>query len=155
MEALVSTVPCCHVTGSRVTTSWCLLQVLLARGVLEEKIILLCIIAAPEGVHRICSRFPKVRLVASQIDDHVDAHFAVVPGCGEFGDRCDALQGHAKIGPVKTSHGENGSWDVLVMAKSVKGKMVLEKLHSGSTAHTITDGQPPNTSPSSNSALSF
>jgi uridine kinase len=61
--------------------------VLLARGVLEEKIILLCIIAAPEGVHRICNRYPRVRLVASQIDDKVDPAFNVVPGCGEFGDR--------------------------------------------------------------------
>lgn len=60
---------------------------LLARGVLEDKILLLCIIAAPEGVHRICSRFPKVRLVTSQIDDKVDTNFSVVPGCGEFGDR--------------------------------------------------------------------
>jgi hypothetical protein len=63
------------------------LQVLLARGVLEEKIILLCIIAAPEGIHRICSRFPKVRVVTSQIDEKVDTAFCVVPGCGEFGDR--------------------------------------------------------------------
>lgn len=63
------------------------LQVLLARGVLEEKIILLCIIAAPEGIHRICSRFPKVRVVTSQIDEKVDSAFCVVPGCGEFGDR--------------------------------------------------------------------
>lgn len=60
---------------------------LLARGVSEDKIILLCIIAAPEGIHRIFSRFPKVRVVASQIDDKVDSSFCVVPGCGEFGDR--------------------------------------------------------------------
>jgi hypothetical protein len=68
-------------------TAHCPIQVLLARGVLEEKVILLCIIAAPEGIHRICSRFPKVRVVTSQIDEKVDAAFCVVPGCGEFGDR--------------------------------------------------------------------
>jgi uridine kinase len=66
-------------------------QVLLNRGVEEEKIFLLSIIAAPEGVSRVCSRFPGVRVVTSEIDDHVDDKFAVVPGCGEFGDRyfCD------------------------------------------------------------------
>jgi uridine kinase len=66
-------------------------QVLLNRGVEEEKIFLLSIIAAPEGVSRVCSRFPAVRVVTSEIDDHVDDKFAVVPGCGEFGDRyfCD------------------------------------------------------------------
>jgi uridine kinase len=66
-------------------------QVLLNRGVEEEKIFLLSIIAAPEGISRVCSRFPAVRVVTSEIDDHVDDKFAVVPGCGEFGDRyfCD------------------------------------------------------------------
>jgi uridine kinase len=67
------------------------LQVLLDRGVLEEKIFLLCIIAAPEGISRVCSRFPSLRVITSEIDDHIDEHFSVVPGCGEFGDRyfCD------------------------------------------------------------------
>lgn len=68
-----------------------LLQVLLDRGVQEEKVILLSIIAAPEGISRVCSRFPALRVVTSEIDDRVDGRFAVVPGCGEFGDRyfCD------------------------------------------------------------------
>jgi uridine kinase len=61
--------------------------VLLARGCAADRIILLCIIAAPEGIARICSRWPGVRLVCSDIDDHVDSEFNVVPGCGEFGDR--------------------------------------------------------------------
>lgn len=66
-------------------------QVLLNRGVKEEKIFLLSIIAAPEGISRVCSRFPALRVITSEIDDHIDEHFAVVPGCGEFGDRyfCD------------------------------------------------------------------
>eukprot|EP00775_Hariotina_reticulata_P008007 gene8007-8205_t len=67
------------------------IEVLLERGVLEEKIFLLSIIAAPEGISRVCSRFPALRVITSEIDDHIDEHFSVVPGCGEFGDRyfCD------------------------------------------------------------------
>jgi uracil phosphoribosyltransferase len=63
-------------------------QVLLARGVREERIMVLCIIAAPEGISRVCGRYPALRVVTSEIDSHVDAAtFTVVPGCGEFGDR--------------------------------------------------------------------
>ncbi|KAF8062067.1 UKL1 [Scenedesmus sp. PABB004] len=62
-------------------------EVLLDRGVAEERVFLLSIIAAPEGIRRVCGRFPAMRLVTSEIDDGVDEHFAVVPGCGEFGDR--------------------------------------------------------------------
>ncbi|WIA17892.1 hypothetical protein OEZ85_009392 [Tetradesmus obliquus] len=67
------------------------IEVLLNRGVEEEKIFLLSIIAAPEGISRVCGRFPAVRVVTSEIDSCVDDKFAVVPGCGEFGDRyfCD------------------------------------------------------------------
>eukprot|EP00877_Chromochloris_zofingiensis_P004396 jgi/Chrzof1/13958/Cz08g19120.t1 len=63
------------------------IQVLLDKGVPEEKIFFLCIIAAPEGICHLCTRFPALKLITSEIDDRVDEHFAVVPGCGEFGDR--------------------------------------------------------------------
>lgn len=61
------------------------------RGVQEDKIFLLSIIAAPEGVSRVCSKYPSARIITSEIDDHIDECFNVVPGCGEFGDRyfCD------------------------------------------------------------------
>jgi uridine kinase len=61
--------------------------VLLERGVQQDKIILLSIIAAPEGVTRVCSRFPLIRVVTSEVDELVDATFAVIPGIGEFGNR--------------------------------------------------------------------
>jgi len=66
-------------------------EVLLARGVPEDKIFFLCIIAAPEGISRLCSRYPQMKVITSEIDERVDEHFSVVPGCGEFGDRyfCD------------------------------------------------------------------
>ena len=44
------------------------------------------LIAAPEGIHRICKQFPRVKVITSEIDECMhDLH--VVPGVGEFGDR--------------------------------------------------------------------
>jgi len=61
------------------------------KGVSEDKILFLTLIAAPEGVHRVCTAYPAVKVITSEIDEGVDAHLRVVPGVGEFGDRyfCD------------------------------------------------------------------
>ena len=66
-------------------------QVLLDKGVKEERILFLSLIAAPEGVQKVCSRFPLLKVVTSEIDQCVDDMFQVRPGIGEFGDRyfCD------------------------------------------------------------------
>ncbi|GLC49136.1 hypothetical protein PLESTB_000186300 [Pleodorina starrii] len=65
------------------------IQILKDRGVPEERILFLTIIAAPEGIVRVCSTFPHVRLLTSEIDDRVDREdkFALVPGAGNYGDR--------------------------------------------------------------------
>ena len=56
------------------------LQVLLSKGVEEGKILFLSLIAAPEGIHRICSAFPRVKLITSEIDEGIGPDFQVVPG---------------------------------------------------------------------------
>eukprot|EP00887_Chlorella_sp_A99_P005349 scaffold1.g5349.t1 len=62
------------------------IQVLLEKGVEEGKILFLTLIAAPEGIHRICRQFPRLKVITSEIDECMqDLH--VVPGVGEFGDR--------------------------------------------------------------------
>lgn len=53
---------------------------LLSKGVEEGKILFLSLIAAPEGIHRICSAFPRVKLITSEIDDGIGPDFQVVPG---------------------------------------------------------------------------
>ena len=64
------------------------IRVLLDRGVDEGRILFLTLIAAPEGIHRVCGSFPRLKLVTSEIDSGVDpASGAVTPGIGEFGDR--------------------------------------------------------------------
>jgi uridine kinase len=71
-------------TGNTATRA---IHVLLSRGVCEDKILFLSIIAAPEGIHRVCTAFPCVKVITSEVDAHIDANFQVVPGVGEFGDR--------------------------------------------------------------------
>jgi uridine kinase len=63
------------------------MQVLLDKGVEEGKILFLTLIAAPEGIRRVCREFPKLKVITTEIDETVDVNFRVVPGVGEFGDR--------------------------------------------------------------------
>lgn len=56
------------------------LQVLLSKGVEEGKILFLSLIAAPEGIHRICAAFPRVKVITSEIDEGIGAEFQVIPG---------------------------------------------------------------------------
>ena len=57
-----------------------LLQVLLSKGVEESKILFLSLIAAPEGIHRLCSTFPRLKVITSDIDEGIGPDFQVVPG---------------------------------------------------------------------------
>lgn len=67
------------------------IEALLDRDVREEKIYLLCLIAAPQGIHAVCKRFPRMRVLVSEIDSGMDEHCMVVPGIGEFGNRYFSL----------------------------------------------------------------
>eukprot|EP00887_Chlorella_sp_A99_P005348 scaffold1.g5348.t1 len=62
-------------------------NVLLDKGVVESKILFLTLIAAPEGIRRLCTQFPRMKLITSEIDEGVSPDFRVVPGCGDFGSR--------------------------------------------------------------------
>lgn len=42
---------------------------------------------APQGIHAVCKKFPKLKIVTSEIDASLDEHDRVLPGMGEFGDR--------------------------------------------------------------------
>lgn len=52
---------------------------LLDKGVDESKILFLTVIAAPEGIRRICGAYPRLRVLTSEIDEGMeDLH--IVPG---------------------------------------------------------------------------
>ncbi|WP_434449917.1 uracil phosphoribosyltransferase [Lentzea sp. E54] len=63
------------------------IQVLLDRGVLEENIVFVTLITVPEGIEAVCSRFPRVRIVTSAIEERLDENAYMLPGIGDFGDR--------------------------------------------------------------------
>ena len=47
----------------------------------QGKILFLTLIAAPEGIHHMCSRFPRIKLITTEIDECVCPDtFHVMPG---------------------------------------------------------------------------
>lgn len=87
------------------------ITVLLSKGVPESNIIFLNLISvslimwywifhclgnniehdetvqSPEGIHAVCKKFPKLKIVTSEIDTCLNKEMHVIPGMGEFGDR--------------------------------------------------------------------
>ncbi|XP_065861610.1 uridine kinase-like protein 3 [Euphorbia lathyris] len=63
------------------------ISLLISKGVPECNIIFLNLISAPQGVHVVCKKFPRIKIVTSEIEIGLNEDFRVVPGMGEFGDR--------------------------------------------------------------------
>ncbi|KAG6794271.1 hypothetical protein POTOM_003513 [Populus tomentosa] len=63
------------------------ISLLISKGVPESQIIFLNLISAPQGVHVVCKRFPRIKIVTSEIEIGLNEDFRVIPGMGEFGDR--------------------------------------------------------------------
>ncbi len=51
------------------------------------KVILLCIVAAPEGVALVEKAFPAVQIYTASVDRQLNASKYIMPGVGDFGDR--------------------------------------------------------------------
>ncbi|KAF4548001.1 Uracil phosphoribosyltransferase-like protein [Elsinoe fawcettii] len=62
-------------------------EVLLKKGVPEERILFLNLIASPEGAENFAKKYPKVRIVTAFVDSGLDERNYIVPGLGDFGDR--------------------------------------------------------------------
>jgi uracil phosphoribosyltransferase len=63
------------------------IDVLKKRGVSDEQIIFLALVAAPEGVEVVQKSHPKVKLYVASLDSHLNEHAYIVPGLGDAGDR--------------------------------------------------------------------
>ncbi|EJW88507.1 uridine kinase [Wuchereria bancrofti] len=63
------------------------IRVLLDHDVLEENILLLSLLMAGTGVHSLAYAFPKVTLLTTAVDPHINELYYVIPGMGNFGDR--------------------------------------------------------------------
>jgi uracil phosphoribosyltransferase len=55
-------------------------------------IVVIAIIAAPEGIERVLDEHPDVRIVVSAIDRGLNEHGFIVPGLGDAGDRLYATR---------------------------------------------------------------
>ena len=64
----------------------------MAKGVNEEKIVFVNVIACPEGIERLTTDFPKVKIVTGMIDPSLNENKYIVPGLGDYGDRFFATQ---------------------------------------------------------------
>jgi len=62
-------------------------EVLKSRGVPEDHILFLNLIASPEGARNFAQKFPKVRVVTAFVDAGLNSKNYIVPGLGDFGDR--------------------------------------------------------------------
>ena len=52
-----------------------------------QRIICLCVVAAPEGVEHMRAEHPDVDIVAAALDRDLNDHFYIQPGLGDMGDR--------------------------------------------------------------------
>jgi uracil phosphoribosyltransferase len=63
------------------------IEFLKTEGVSSERIRLLVIIAAPEGIQAVINTDPNVNIYTCAIDERLDEHAYIVPGLGDAGDR--------------------------------------------------------------------
>lgn len=61
------------------------LELLKQKG--AKSMILMCLVAAPEGIEVVNHDHPDVPLYVAAIDDHLNDHGYIVPGLGDAGDR--------------------------------------------------------------------
>ncbi len=52
-----------------------------------HKIVLVCIVAAPQGVKKFTTAHPKVPIFAASLDRELDKKGYILPGIGDAGDR--------------------------------------------------------------------
>ena len=56
-----------------------------ARG--AKSVLLMCLVAAPEGVKKVQERHPDVDIFCAALDEKLNDHAYIVPGLGDAGDR--------------------------------------------------------------------
>ena len=53
----------------------------------HHSVILVCLVAAPDGIHRVHAEHPDVHVVCAAIDRGLNERGFIVPGLGDAGDR--------------------------------------------------------------------
>jgi uracil phosphoribosyltransferase len=63
------------------------IDVLKSRGIPGDRIFMMCLVAAPEGVKIVEQHHPDVRIYTAALDECLNDHDYIVPGLGDAGDR--------------------------------------------------------------------
>jgi uracil phosphoribosyltransferase len=63
------------------------IDVLKKRGVPDNQIVFLALVAAPEGVTVVQEAHPAVKVYVASLDSHLNEHAYILPGLGDAGDR--------------------------------------------------------------------
>lgn len=71
-------------TGGSVIATLRFLQEL---GVAPEQMLFMNLICCPDGLQRVFTDFPQLRIITAAIDEQLDEKSFIVPGLGDFGDR--------------------------------------------------------------------
>ena len=53
----------------------------------QENMIFVSLISAPQGIERLTSNYPELKIVTSKIDEKLNDKGYIVPGLGDAGDR--------------------------------------------------------------------
>ncbi len=57
------------------------------RGIGDENIRMMCLVAAPEGVRVLSTAHPRIPIYVAALDSHLNENAYIVPGLGDAGDR--------------------------------------------------------------------
>ena len=81
------------------------IDVLRKAGVQEHQILFANIVCCPEGLRRLATEAPDVRIVTTAVDEKLNAQAFIVPGLGDFGDRYFGTAGYDEgfWGPSSTT----------------------------------------------------
>lgn len=63
------------------------IDVLKRRGIIDERIVFLALVAAPEGIEVVQKAHPGVKVFVASLDAGLDGHAYILPGLGDAGDR--------------------------------------------------------------------
>ena len=63
------------------------IDLFLQKGMKEENLTFVSLIASPDGIMNIRKRFKNIRIVTASIDDGLNAKGYIIPGLGDAGDR--------------------------------------------------------------------
>ncbi len=57
------------------------------KGILEQNIVFMSLISSPQGIEKLNTEFPKLKIVTASIDEGLNAKGYILPGLGDAGDR--------------------------------------------------------------------